>query len=149
MNQSIDRLVIAYFGLCESVTKKQLDEDASEDELLEEVLFDSCSSSISGKEQLAFLSICKALFQLPDALFPSEGTERTDSVELERCTLLFVPLEGSKNLVAIVQITKDESSHRKHSLQTVQKAVKAHHTLFCLLEEWGSQDVLLMEPLFS
>jgi hypothetical protein len=36
----IERLVIAYFGLCETVTGKSLDEEASEAELLEEVLLD-------------------------------------------------------------------------------------------------------------
>jgi hypothetical protein len=90
-SNNIERLFIAYFGLCEAVTEQGLDEDASEAELLEEVLFDSsCSASSVGDsaasgarelvdnssssshfstsssssataERLAFLGLCKAL----------------------------------------------------------------------------------------
>jgi hypothetical protein len=144
--------------LCEAVTGKSLDEDASEAELLEEVLLDSSSweSSLSGRsssssspaERLVYLGLCKALYQLPSVLSPQgaeeEGQEeqvddshRTNTVELEHCTLLFLPLEGDPNLVAIVQIKKNNLSQHNVSLMAIQNAVECSHALFCLLEQWG------------
>jgi hypothetical protein len=154
----IERLLIVYFGLCEAVTGKSLDEDASEAELLEEVLLDSSSWSSSSKESLSgissssspaerlvYLGLCKALYQLPSVFSPQgEGEEeqvddfqRTNSVELEHCTLLFLPLEGDPNLVAIVQVKHNNISQRNVSLMAIQNAVECSHALFCLLEQWG------------
>jgi hypothetical protein len=185
-SNNIERLFIAYFGLCEAVTEQGLDEDASEAELLEEVLFDSssCASSVcytaaSGEreladnssfasrfstsssssataERLAFLGLCKALYQLPGAFAPQEKGEEpgqvddghANTVELEHCTLLFVPLEQQQqqkgimrrssttsNLVAIVQLKKVPL--RTVSLMAIQNAVECSHALFCLLDQWG------------
>jgi hypothetical protein len=153
----IERLLIVYFGLCEAVTGKSLDEDASEAELLEEVLLDSSSwssseeslsgisSSSSPAERLVYLGLCKALYQLPSVFSPHgeeeeeqvEDFQRTNSVELEHCTLLFLPIEGDPNLVAIVQIKNNNLSQRNVSLMAIQNAVECSHALFCLLEQWG------------
>eukprot|EP00531_Pseudo-nitzschia_arenysensis_P009286 CAMPEP_0116115398 /NCGR_PEP_ID=MMETSP0329-20121206/485_1 /TAXON_ID=697910 /ORGANISM="Pseudo-nitzschia arenysensis, Strain B593" /LENGTH=751 /DNA_ID=CAMNT_0003608827 /DNA_START=156 /DNA_END=2411 /DNA_ORIENTATION=- len=162
----IQRILIAHLTLHEACQNgKPLGEDASLEEISEEILFYhrgspfgareddewNLASNIShgsySEEAVSFLGLCKALYALPSSLKTNNGdteidNDRSKSIYFGNSMLVFVPLESTLDLVAIVQVSRlykngvksDTGSGNPLAIST---SIERTHWLFCILHGGG------------
>ncbi len=162
----IQRILIAHLTLHETCQNgKPLGEDASLEEISEEILFYHRGSPLGAREDdewnlasnishgnyseeaVSFLGLCKALYVLPSSLKTSNGgseidNERSKSIYFGNSMLVFVPLESTLDVVAIVQVSRlykngvksDTGSGNPLAIST---SIERTHRLFCILHGGG------------
>jgi len=156
----IQRILIAHLSLHEACQDgKPLGEDASLEELSEEILFYhrgraredeewNLASTIShgscSEEAVSFLGVCKALYALPSSFQTSNGVDndRTKSIYFGNSMLVFVPLESTLDVVAIVQVSRlyqqgVKSDTKSGNPLAISTSIERTHKLFCILHGGG------------
>jgi hypothetical protein len=114
--EPIQRLLIVHLKLAELSTGNQLDETASNEELCESLLYfysstasDSSDTAAQGEmysveEAIQFTGLCSALYSLPSSIDPVQAEEDyTREIYLDNSCIVFQPLEGAKDIVAVAQ----------------------------------------------
>ena len=179
----IERILIAHLNLHEVCYHgKSLGEDASLEEISEQILFyhrgnpfgtkagedeewnfaSTVSRGSCSEEAVSFLGLCKALYVLPLSLNTSgtndndieiesssnvdKGTEgeddRTNSIYFGNSMLVFVPLESTLDVVAIVQVSRlYQNGTKSHTGSgnplAISVSIERTHRLFCILHGGG------------
>jgi hypothetical protein len=149
----IQRLLIVHLKLAELSTGNQLDENASTKELCEQILYFYSSTAIdpsdnvaqketySVEEAIQFTGLCSALYSLPSSIDPVQAEEDyTKEIYLDNCCIVFQPLEGTKDIVAVAQIARRPphlSGSHGGTPSAVGAAILRSHLLFCLLRGGG------------
>jgi hypothetical protein len=155
----IQRLLIVHLKLAELSTGKQLDENASTQELCEQILYFHSSTESdptrsnttttqqekhSGEEEaIQFTGLCSALYSLPSSIDPVQAKEdHTREIYLDNCCIVFEPLESNKDMhiVAVAQIARRPphlSGSHGGTPSAVGAAIQRSHGLFCLLRGGG------------
>jgi hypothetical protein len=149
----IQRLLIVHLKLAELSTGSQLDESASTEELCEQILYFYSSTAsdpsnnlaqeekYSVEEAIQFTGLCSALYSLPASIDPVQAEEdHTREIYLDNCCIVFQPLEGTKDIVAVAQIARRPphlSGSHGGTPSAVGAAILRSHRLFCLLRGGG------------
>jgi hypothetical protein len=149
----IQRLLIVHLKLAELSTGNSLDESASTEELCEQILYFYSSSAIdpsdtdaqeetySVEEAIQFTGLCSALYSLPASIDPVQAEEdHTREIYLDNCCIVFQPLEGGKDIIAVAQIARRPphlSGSHGGTPSAVGAAILRSHRLFCLLRGGG------------
>ena len=150
----IQRILIFHLSLPEiCLNGESLGENASLDEISEQILFFYCSSSDKPdlEEAVQFLNLSTALYTLPTSLLLVEGndekqkddnTNNTKEIFFGNSTLIFVLLE--KDVLAVVQIPRlyQNSGHKLDSPgggnpHAVRSSMKRCHLLFSMFRGGG------------
>ena len=164
----IQRILIAHLNLYEACHDgKSLGEDASLEEISEEILFyhrgnpigtnggegeewnhtTASSQGYCSEEAVNFLGLCKALYALPSSLTISEqddntNEERTNFIYFGNSILVFVPLEVTPDVVAIIQVSRLYENGRKSEKGSgnpaaMSASIEQTHRLFSILHGGG------------
>lgn len=145
----IQRLIIFHSRLAESSLGKPLDDNASNEELCEQVLYyhstqsldQSSSNNDNQDEVIQFMGLCTALHALPATLDPSNTTDSTSEVYLDHAALVFCQLEA--DVLAAAQVGRRSSEAQGCTLSAVVAALQQSHLVFCLLRSGGIHRRLL------
>lgn len=168
LTSPIQRILIAHLNLYEVCHDgKSLGEDASLEEISEEILFyhrgnpfgtnsgeseewnrtSTSSHGYSSEEAVNFLGLCKALYVLPSSLTTSEendkeSEERTNSIYFGNSILVFVPLEATPDIVAIIQVSRlyqngMKSDKGSANPRAISASIERTHRLFSILHGGG------------
>jgi hypothetical protein len=134
----------------------QLGFEVGEDE--EWNLTPASSSGSCLEEAVSFLGLCKALYTLPNSLVIPHPTgshdygsydnrvdcehDRTNSVYLGNSILVFVPLESTLDIVAVVEVSRMYQNGIKSDTGSanplaISASIKRTHRLFCILRGGG------------
>ena len=110
------------------------------------------------EEAASFLGLCKALYSVPTSLHTPDRSEknvcfdsddgiynaddRTNFVHFGNSMLVFVPLESTLDVVAVVQVSRLYQNGTKScsgggNPHAISAAIKRTHRLFCLLRGGG------------
>jgi hypothetical protein len=167
----IQRILIIHFNLYEQcMNGESLGEGASLEELSEPILYyhhdrhidngvagrtdSNATSEYLMEEAVQFLGLCTALYTFPSSLTLSktneevcssnafENHDKTKAIYFEKSTLLFIPLESSIDIVAVVQIARPSiceftSNTGSGDPLAIQSSIERSHRLFCLLNGGG------------
>ena len=157
----IQRILIFHLNLAEKCLEgNSLGEGASLRELGQNILYyfrdeeNLASKNQTNEEReeeaIQFLGLCTALFTLPSSLGEQStttdtGDDTTNEIYFGNSTLVFVPLESSKELIAVAQISrlyqngnqsKSESGGGGNPL-AVRASIQRCHSLFSMLHGGG------------
>ncbi len=164
----IQRILIVHLHLYEVCHDgKSLGEDASLEEISEEILFYhrgnpvgtnggereewnramTTSQGCCSEEAVNFLGLCKALYALPSSLTISGlddnvSEERTNFIYFGNSILVFVPLEATPGIVAIIQVSRLYENGRKSEKgsgnpRAISASIERTHRLFGMLHGGG------------
>ena len=150
----IQRLLIVHLKLAELSTGNQLDESASTEELCEQILYFYSSTAsdpsnnvghdemYSVEEAIQFTGLCSALYSLPASIDPvrAEEEDHTREIYLDNCCIVFQPLEGNKDIIAVAQIARRPphlSGSHGGTPSAIGAAILRSHRFFCLLRGGG------------
>jgi hypothetical protein len=106
------------------------------------------------QEAVQFLGLCTALYSFPSSLTLSktneevdpshtnENHDKTKAIYFEKSTLVFIPLESSMDIVAVVQVARTsrdgcEANTGSGDPLAIQSSIERSHRLFCLLNGGG------------
>lgn len=140
----IQRLIIFHSRLAESSLGKPLDDNASNEELCEQVLYyhstqaldQTSSNNRNQDEAVQFMGLCTALCAIPATLDPSNNTtDCTSEVYLDHASLVFCQLEV--DVLAVAQVGRRSSEAQGCTLAAVATALQQSHLVFCLLRSGG------------
>lgn len=155
----IERLLIVHLTLTDDCTGHALDEDASEAELVQSILYYYDSTQQPRKSPchntqqhhhhhhyhaIQFAGLCTALFRLPQSMMlqddamalASQEKDGAQVVYLEKSALLFCPLEDDVRILAVAQISTT-SAHSRATPTAIRWALSRAHEHFCLFRGGG------------
>lgn len=161
----IERVLIFHLHLPEKCSNgKSLGEGASVDEISESILYyhrdhrcgiESPDEQADGKlhaphsqvslteEAVQFLGLCTALQSLPASLGdPDLQNDKSDEIYFGNSTLVFIPLESSQEVLAVVQVARLYQNGNKldsggGNPLAVRASIERCHRLFCMLRGGG------------
>jgi hypothetical protein len=162
----IQRILIIHLNLHERCTNgESLGENASLEELSESILYYHRDQRIDVmadrndkypdskylmQEAVQFLGLCTAFYTLPSSLTLSKSNKthsngkhnKTQAIYFEKSTLVFIPLESSMDIVAVVQVARSSmcactSNAGSGDPLAMQSSFERSHRLFCLFNGGG------------